>query len=268
MLNQLLLLILLLEFTACNEKQQPTKNTILTASSNICTQIAAIPTPNGFERIKTDSGTFAYYLQHLPLKKDNTVYYYNDAKKENQYLHYAVIDLPIGNKDLQQCADCIMRLRATYFFARKEYAKIEFKSNTEVFNFATYRHNIDCTEQQLPNVFISFMERVFANCGTYNLQTLLHPKNSINNIVIGDVLVKGGSPGHAMIVVDVAINKKTNDKIYLLAQGFMPAQSMHVVINPVANTLSPWYKADSSANNIITPGYIFSCNNLRSWDIN
>jgi hypothetical protein len=48
-------------------------------------------------------------LQHLKLKADNTVYYYDGAKKTNQDLHYAVLDIHLPKKDLQQCADAIIR---------------------------------------------------------------------------------------------------------------------------------------------------------------
>jgi hypothetical protein len=112
--------------------------------------------------------------------------------------------------------------------------------------------------------FESFLETVFTNCGTYNLSDMLHTKQSINDIEVGDVFVKGGSPGHAMIVVDVAINNQTKKIIYMLAQSFMPAQSIHIVMNPKDGKLSPWYKVDTN-NAIVTPGYIFSPNNLKKW---
>ena len=161
-----------------------------------------------------------------------------------------------------QCADAIMRIRAGYFFKRKEYDKIVFKSASNTYRFNEYLLKRSTTDIQ--TVFNQFMETVYENCGTYNLSESLKPKKDITNIALGDVLVKGGSPGHAMIVMDVAENKKNHQRIYLLAQGYMPAQSIHVVINPMSNRLSPWYETDNEAD-IITPGYLFKPNQLKRW---
>ncbi len=247
---------------SCNNISAENKKETVNNKIVLPTKICEIPLPKGFERMKCDKNSFAYFLQHFKLNADNTVYYYDRAKKTNQSSHYAVLDIAIGKKDLLQCADAIMYLRAKYFFDRKEYDKIEFKSGNTVFNFATLLKQSEFTSTE--KAFEYYIENVFANCGSYNLADMLHTKQNFDELNIGDVFVKGGSPGHAMIVVDVAINKQTKEKIYLLAQGFMPAQSVHIVINPNDEKLSPWYKVDKK-NAINTPGYIFSINNLKEW---
>jgi hypothetical protein len=63
------------------------------------------------------------------------------------------------------------------------------------------------------------METVFIYCGTYTLEQSLQPVKDFSKMQIGDVFVKGGAPGHAEIVVDMAVNKTTGKKIYLLAEG-------------------------------------------------
>ena len=55
----------------------------------------------------------------------------------------------------------------------------------------------------------------------------------------GDVFIKGGSPGHVVIVVDVAIHPKTKKKVFLLAQSYMPAQQKHILGIPANRNLSP-----------------------------
>lgn len=223
------------------------------------TKVAEIPLPEGFERVSVKKNSFEFYLRNLRLKSDNTVYLYDGSKKLNQSLHYAVIDIPLSNKNLQQCADAIMRLRATYFFDKNEYDKIIFKSKTKTYAFQSYKNLA-----QLNSSFENYLEIVFLNCGTYNLDEMLNKKSNLLNISIGDVFIKAGSPGHAMIVVDVAVNTKNKKVIYLLAQSFMPAQSMHIVINPNNTNYSPWYKADE--NNLIkTPGYTFKVTELKTW---
>jgi hypothetical protein len=44
-------------------------------------------------------------------------------------LSFAVMDLPVGNKDLQQCADAIMRLRAEYLYRPGQFNSIRFYDN-------------------------------------------------------------------------------------------------------------------------------------------
>ena len=73
------------------------------------------PLPPGYKRIPVDSGSFGGFLRSIRLRKNNTFYLYNGQPKLQQDLHYAVLDISTGNKDLQQCADAIMRLRAEYF---------------------------------------------------------------------------------------------------------------------------------------------------------
>ena len=47
----------------------------------------------------------------------------------------------------------------------------------------------------------------------------------------GDVLVVGGSPGHAVLILEVA--KGADGRVWLLiGEGYMPAQSFHVELGP------------------------------------
>ena len=82
---------------------------------------------------------------------------------------------------------------------------------------------------------------VFMYAGTASLSKELRtvPYTSLQ---AGDVFIKGGSPGHAVIVVDVAIHPKTKKKVFLLAQSYMPAQQIHILVNPANRNLSPWYE--------------------------
>jgi hypothetical protein len=224
--------------------------------------VKQVPLPEDFERIPVKENSFAAYLQNLPLRKDKTVYLYNKQRKSDQSLHYAVIDISTGDKDLQQCADAIMRLRAEYFFAKKLYDSIRFlKSDRSFYQYSRFvkQDMLDDKEQ-----FMKFMQTVFINCGTYNLEQQLKPVADFATMQIGDVLIKGGAPGHAEIVVDMAVNKQTGKKIYLLAEGYMPAQDIHILLNPVKTKLGPWYELDNDKR-VVTATWIFSRNQLRRW---
>ena len=87
---------------------------------------------------------------------------------------------------------------------------------------------------------------------------------SYTSLQPGDVFIKGGSPGHAVIVVDVAVHPTTKKKVFLLAQSYMPAQQIHILVNPVSRSLSPWYElAETDAGKLYTPEWIFSRKDLK-----
>jgi hypothetical protein len=66
-----------------------------------------------------------------------------------------------------------------------------------------------------------------------------------------------------MLVMDVA-EDAAGHRIYLLAQSYMPAQDIHLVVNPREPVLSPWYRVGGSPE-VITPEWTFYTNQLRSW---
>ncbi len=86
-----------------------------------------ILTPEGFERTTIDENSFAEYLRQLPLKPHGSeVTFYNGSSKPNYEVYEAVVYLNIGRKDLHQCADAVMRLKAEYLWNQKQYDKIHF----------------------------------------------------------------------------------------------------------------------------------------------
>lgn len=99
-------------------------------------------------------------------------------------------------------------------------------------------------------------------CGSASLSKQLKSV-SFNTIQPGDVLIRGGFPGHVVIVMDVAVNKE-GKKIFMLAQSYMPAQDIHVLVNPTSKILSPWYEANG-ATMIVTPEYVFTNRELKRW---
>jgi hypothetical protein len=217
--------------------------------------VAAIPLPQGYKRVAVADSSFGHWLRQVPVKKDRRVHLYNGTLKGNQQAQYVVLDVPVGNKDLQQCADAIMRLRAEYLYGRKQYAAISFNDN----NGKKYT----CPGPVDRPAFERYLERVFAWCGTLSLEKQLRRVPTFAAIEPGNVLIKGGSPGHAVIVMDVAVNE-AGKKIYLLAQSYMPAQEIHVLVNPQNADLSPWYEATSNSL-IYTPEWTFSSNQLKKW---
>ena len=232
-------------------------NTPLTGISplpdNPYPSINDIPLPSGFNRLSGDA--FAEYLRHISLKKSKTVFKFNGLPKENQTAQFAVLDISVGDKDLQQCADAVMRLRAEYLFAAGEFSQIRFTDNEH----HVYQFSPPYSKQN----FSRYLQQVFGMCGSASLSKQLYPVASFTAIQPGDVIIRGGFPGHAVMVVDVAQNA-SGEKIYLLAQSYMPAQDIHVLVNPMDENLSPWYKV-SNEKLIHTPEYLFNNEELKRW---
>ncbi|HLX65921.1 MAG TPA: DUF4846 domain-containing protein [Puia sp.] len=227
------------------------------AGVNPYAAIGAIPVPASYHRVAEGVGSFGAWLRTLPLKKGTTVYLYNGKPKENQDAQFAVLDVSVGHEDLQQCADAVMRMRAEYLYSRGEYGAITFYTEQGVrLNFA------DWTADRRRPAFDAYLKKVFTYCSTRTLAKQL-VRASFDAVEPGDVLIRAGSPGHAMLVVDVA-EDGTGHRVYLLAQSYMPAQDIHIVKNP-SDDLSPWYRADSTFGIVETPEYVFKTNELRKW---
>ncbi|UAY51184.1 DUF4846 domain-containing protein [Ferruginibacter albus] len=222
--------------------------------SVIYKRIEDIPLPEGYFRNNTDSASFAFWLRHIELKKSNTVYLYNGTPKANQAAQFAVLNISVENKDLQQCADAVMRLRAEYLFANKKFDSIDFTDNEKT----NYRFTSPYTREH----FMKYLDNVFGMCGSASLSKQLI-KKKMEDIQPGDVLIRGGFPGHAVMVMDVAISR-SGKKLYLLAQSYMPAQDIHVLKNPMNKDLSPWYEVNNDEI-IETPEYVFKRGELKTW---
>ena len=210
--------------------------------------IINIELPQGFKRTQTNS--FGDYLRSISLKSDKTVYLYNGEKKGNQAAQFAVLDISVGNENLQQCADAVMRLRAEWLFKTKQYDKIFFNAVSG-----------DPLQFSPPYNYIHLMKHmkvVFGFCNSWSLEKQLK-KKSIMDIQIGDVLIKGGFPGHVVIVVDMVVDRK-GEKLMMLAQSYMPAQDIHILKGPINGA---WYPVKEGE--IHTPEYTFYSSQVKTW---
>ena len=229
--------------------------------------------PNGYARKSYAAGTFGNYLQQLPLKPAGTLTkYYNGEIKDNK-VAAAVIDISVGNSDLQQCADAIMRLRAEWLFSEKRFNDISFNLTNgfnmkysewkqgKRLNSACNGWTIGGAVSETHDDFMNYMKKIFTYAGTLSLSNELQSKN-IANLEAGDVFIKGGSPGHAVIVVDVA--EGSDGKLFMLAQSYMPAQDIEILKNPNNGGMSPWFKANEMEM-LVTPEWNFDWSQLKTW---
>jgi hypothetical protein len=232
--------------------------------------------PAGHERVPAEKGSFPTFLRNLPLKPHGAqVRYFDGRLKQQGDVYDAVVDLPIGKRDLHQCADAVMRLRADYLWREGRYEEIHFNfTNGFQVDYAKWmrgnRIRVDgnrVTWQQVAapsntqESYWKYMENIFAYAGTASLSKEMG-KVDLSNIEIGDVFIQGGFPGHAIIVVDMVVNPDTQQRMMLLAQSYMPAQEIQVLKNPRSKGSDPWYST-SITDNLLTPEWTFSPDDLK-----
>jgi hypothetical protein len=217
--------------------------------------------PEGFTREKSDSLSFESFLRELPLDTiDNTIYAYNGNIISTGGYHYAVLKLDIGKQDLQQCADAVMRLRAEYLYKQKQYNHIHFNflSDRKPRYYTEY-----CKKDFSYKKFRKYLDYIFSFANSSSLCDELQKVNDFGEMKIGDVFIQKGNPiGHAVIIVDMAKNIKTQTKIFLLAQSYMPAQSIHILSNLDNKNLDPWYPLDFE-DPLNLPVWTFKKDDLR-----
>ena len=119
------------------------------------------------------------------------------------------------NRDLQQCADAVIRLRAEYLWKHKRYADIKFNFTsgfTAEYKKWAEGNRIKVNDNQVQwyasgkgvdysyKTFRNYLDMVFMYAGTASLSREL-PAVLYTSLQPGDVFIKGGSPGHAVIVM-------------------------------------------------------------------
>jgi uncharacterized protein DUF4846 len=243
------------------------------------TLTSRIAPPPDFERVVAERGSFAAWLRGLPLKASGApVLLYTGALKSRQDVHVAVVDIDVGARDLQQCADAIMRLRAEWLFATDRAREIAFNGtgSAKPIAFSQWAagerprisgRSLSWSRSAAPDgsyaSFRRYMDVVFAWAGTHSLERELKPA-ALAGIAAGDVFIKGGFPGLAVLVADVVENRATGEKRFLLLQSYMPAQDIHVLKNPADTDGPPWYPL-AFGDRLVTPEWTFPRESLRRW---
>lgn len=234
--------------------------------------------PAGFAREPVAAGSFAAFLRGLPLKvHGEPVRLYDGRIKANAGVYAAVVDLPIGRRDLHQCADAVMRLRAEYLFAQGRFDDIRFRFASGFrAEYSRWRRgeriavsgNTACWVAGVARgdgrrSFWHYLETVFAYAGTASLARELTPA-SVGAPGSGDIFIRPGHPGHAVIVVDAAVDRASGQRVFLLAQSYMPAQEIQILENPNDPRLSPWYAA-AFGDVLVTPEWTFKAAERRQF---
>jgi hypothetical protein len=147
--------------------------------------------------------------------------------------------------DLQQCADSVIRLRAEWL--REQGAPISFHATSgDPLPWKRYAggetpYVVDNRIAWKPGGtggWSDYLTKVFIWAGTDSLAR----RDSVpaTSPRPGDLLVEGGFPGHAVILLDVA--RRGDEVVLLVGEGYMPAQSFHVELGP----LQGWWPWDGT----------------------
>ena len=249
---------------ACNHKQSTDKenstnqtavNMALEKESNSFTPGNTVKTryelPQGYHRVKTESGSFEEYLQNLPLKPIGYSTHLYDGSLKNRKIATSVIDLDIDSVDLQQSADAIIRLRAEYLYKTGQFDKIHFifKDGFQCDytkwaqgfrvrsggNRTRWYKADDKTEDYTYPTFREYLRTVFAHTDESTLAKEM--RDAIEDeFGIGTVIFDNKNPRNIAIVVDM-LGRDTirhgygwdNAEVVLLAQGGKPAQEIEII---------------------------------------
>jgi hypothetical protein len=245
-----------------NDTLPESKNNAKTAEDQTVAaypSVGSIPTPEGYTRVEYKKGSYGEYLRRIELKTDNNlVYLYNGELKGNQTAQFAVLKIDVGKRDLQQCADAVMRLRGEYLYLNKQYNDIRFNFLSD----GKPRYFKDYSQGNYSYAtFRKYMNYIFSYANTASLKDELKKVKDPKNIEVGDVFIQKGRPyGHAVTVMDIAKNDD-GEILFLLSQSYMPAQDIHILKNPNNSLISPWYKLYDSGK-IYTPEWTFDFEDL------
>ncbi len=226
--------------------------------------------PDGYKRVEYPKGSFEAYLRNYKLKAfgskiinyDNTEYFWQRG-------HIGILEVPVPKNGLQQCADALIRIRSEYLWDHNRKDEIGFNFTSGHYcswiKYAEgYRPKISgnkvsfhktASANHTKDIFYKYLNLIYTYSGTLSLYNELKSVNA-KDLKIGDMLIKGGSPGHIVMLCDEVVNDN-GEKLFLLFQGNTPAQSVHLVKNLTDSSISPWYKLEDDT---ITPvsNYTFS----------
>ncbi|MFO0758242.1 MAG: DUF4846 domain-containing protein [Byssovorax sp.] len=211
--------------------------------------------PPGFARIDLPEGSFGRWLRHLPLTRPRTpVTSHRGAvilPPDHENLA-AVVAIDVGAGDLQQCADSVIRLHAEWQWSKGRRDESYRAASGFPLPFSrwaggervvadgnTLRWTMGPKPDPSHAAFRAYLDAVFAwaNTGALARDTTAV---ALADLRPGDFVVQPGGPGHAVLVLDLAVHPDGR-RALLLGQGFMPAQSFQV-LRPSRE--SAWFLVD------------------------
>ena len=229
---------------------------------------ARFPPPSGFERVELPEGSFAQWLRNLPLLSEGSPVL-DETGRRLALGPAAVVDMDV--RRFQECADVILRLRAEYLrWAGREDEIVFHLTGPGTISWPEWRRGmrprlegdrlvfahaaeVDGSRES----FDRFLASVFEWCGTISLASEGQAV-TFEDVQVGDYFARGGSPGHAVVIVDLA-RSEAGELLALILQGYMPAQSPHVLMGGEPGA---WFAPDADTP-VRVPWGSFTWEDLR-----
>ena len=219
------------------------------------------PAPDGFVRVELDPDGFGAWLRSFPVRLDRkTVLSYRGSPIAAPAA--AVFALDLGRGDLQQCADTIIRLHAEYlwFSGRAGEAAYHFTSGDLstwlswargerfVVDGNRVRRVAGSARESDYRTFRGWLQHLFVYAGTLSMKFDSRP---VEVVQAGDFFVLAGSPGHTVIVLDVAVDDEGR-RVALVGQGYTPAQDFHLLGDPRSEVLQGvWFRLPDDDGDVL-----------------
>ncbi len=192
----------------------------------------AFPPPHGAERVPADA--WGRWVQQRTLRDAAEPVRTHDGRFVRDR-GARVVELPLVPGDLQQCADAILRLRAEWLRETEQPVSFHATSGDPI-PWARWEQgerpyapgNAVLWRPGTQGGWESYLAAVFTWAGTASLQQ--YETRAATTPAPGMVLVQGGFPGHAVLLLDVAT--RGDQTWLLLGQSYMPAQDFHVDLGP------------------------------------
>jgi len=231
----------------------------------------------GFSRVEASPDGFGDWLRHLPVAKDGTPVTTARLKLVLAADHpnvAAVIALQPHSERLLSSSNMLIRLRAEYAWTAGRTRGLAFhytsghRSSWRAWSDGM-RPRVDGRgvvfrrmgmEDASRSSFCGYLETLFRYASSYSLLDDTRQAED-RAIGAGDVLLRPGRPGHALMVLDVVTNTSGEVRV-LLGQGGTPAQTFHVLRTDGGCS---WFSLTQDGTIDLGKHGVFRMKHLRHW---